>query len=87
MTDTFPKTHNSDPRQQVKLVADRIVRLTQERDAISTDIKELYIEAKSVGLPPRVLRAAVRLSMMTKQDRDNFYESEDLRDTYVAAIT
>jgi len=82
-----PKTHNSDPRQQVKVLADRILRLLEERDAISEDVRDIFKEAKGAGYDVAALRAAVKLAGMTSDERDEFYERESVRDTYVAGIT
>lgn len=87
MTDAPPKTHNSDPKQQLKVTADRIVRLTEEMKAIREDIADIYSEAKSAGFHVPALRDAVKYAMLDGEGRKKLDERTDQRDVYVVAIT
>jgi uncharacterized protein (UPF0335 family) len=53
------KAHNSDPRHQINMIADRVSRLLEEADAIKEDVKDIYAEAKGAGFDAAALRAAV----------------------------
>ena len=53
------KAHNSDPRHQINMIADRVSRLLEEADAIKEDVKDIYAEAKGAGFDVAALRAAV----------------------------
>lgn len=81
-----PKTHNSDPHQQVKMIADRIARLTEEKVAIANDIKDIYVEAKGAGYDVPALRDAVKWALMDMETREKAVSREETRDTYLASI-
>ena len=68
--------------QLIKLI-ERIERLEEERRALMADIKDVYAEAKSAGLEPKVMRQVIRLRAM---DRDLLSEQDALLDTYRDAL-
>lgn len=61
----------------------RIERMDEERKAISADIKDIYLEAKSAGFNVKVIRAIITLR---KADPDTVEEFEMLLDTYKLAL-
>ena len=72
---------NSDTAIELRLQSfiQRIERLTAERDAITTDIGEVYKESKSAGLDPKIMRKVVALR---KLDPDKRAEQDDLLTRY-----
>ncbi|SNT05607.1 Uncharacterized conserved protein, UPF0335 family [Sphingomonas laterariae] len=68
---------------QLRLFIERVERLEEEKKALSEDIKDVYLEAKSQGYDAPTMRAIVRLRRMEKHHRD---EAEALLETYKAAL-
>ena len=68
---------------ELRLLIERIERLEEEKKAISDDVKDVYLEAKSRGYDTKTIRAIVRLRKMEKHVRE---EAEALLDTYKAAL-
>lgn len=62
---------------------ERIERLTEERDAFTTDIKAVYEEAKGTGFDTKIMRQVVRLRAM---DQDQLEKHRALIDTYMDAL-
>lgn len=61
----------------------RIEKLEEEKAAISSDIRDVYAEAKSAGFDVKVMRVVIKLRKMNAADRD---ELETLTDTYRRAL-
>jgi uncharacterized protein (UPF0335 family) len=68
---------------QLKAIVERIERLTEEKDAIASDIRDVYAEAKGNGYDVKALREVVRLR---KQDAKERSEREAIVDTYMHAL-
>lgn len=68
---------------RLKSIADRINRLMDERDGIASDIRDVYVEAKSAGYIPKALRKAIARMRM---DPDKLAEDDSLLDLYEAAL-
>lgn len=68
---------------RLQSIVERIERLNQEKDAISSDIRDIFAEAKSAGFDAKILRAVIRLRKMNAADRD---EQEALIDIYKRAL-
>lgn len=62
---------NSDTAIELRLQSfiQRIERLITERDAINTDIGEVYKEAKGTGLDAKIMRKVVALRKMDEAER------------------
>ena len=69
---------------RLKSLADRIERLMDERDGIQSDIRDIYVEAKSAGYVPKVLRKAITRKRMDPDKRD---EEDTILDLYEGALT
>jgi uncharacterized protein (UPF0335 family) len=74
---------NSAAQNQLKSVIERIERLEDDKAAVSSDLKEVYAEAKGNGFDTKILRKVVRLR---KQDKAKRLEEEALIDLYLSAI-
>lgn len=75
--------HNSIAKDQIKSIIERVERLEEDKAAIVTDIKEVYLEAKGNGYDTKALRAIVRYRKEDAQDRA---EREAIFETYLAAL-
>ena len=62
---------------------ERIERLEEEKKGISSDIRDIYAEAKGVGFDVKIMRTIIKLRKMNQADRD---EQEFLLDTYRRAL-
>jgi uncharacterized protein (UPF0335 family) len=69
--------------EQLRLLIERIERLTEEKQGIADDIKDVFAEAKSTGFDTKTIRAIVKLRGMEKHTRD---EAEMLLDLYKSAL-
>jgi uncharacterized protein (UPF0335 family) len=68
---------------RLRSIVDRIERLEEERKALSSDIKDIYAEAKSAGFDVKVLRQIIRIR---KQEPAEVEEQEALIDVYRRAL-
>ena len=62
---------------------ERIERLEEEKKGISSDIRDIYAEAKGVGFVVKIMKAIIKLRKMNQADRD---EQEFLLETYRKAL-
>lgn len=76
MTSSFAKEH-------LASFVDRIERLAEEKQSISTDITEVYSEAKGQGFDTKVLRQVITLRKLDKAD---LQEQEAVLDLYMSAL-
>jgi uncharacterized protein (UPF0335 family) len=75
--------HNGDTDDRLRLLIERIERLEEEKQGIADDIKDVYLEAKSVGYDAKIMRQIVRLRKMAPDDRR---EMETILDLYKRAL-
>ncbi len=68
---------------RLRSLVDRIERLTEERKALGSDIKDIYAEAKSAGFDVKVLRQLIRIR---QQEPAEVQEQETLLDVYRRAL-
>lgn len=68
---------------RLRLLIERIERLEEEKKGIGDDIKDVYLEAKSTGYDPKIMRQIVRLRKLKPDDRR---EMEAILDTYKNAL-
>src|ERR1035437_4595252 len=64
---------------RLRSLVERIERLEEERKALSSDIKDIYAEAKSAGFDVKVLRQLIRIR---KQEPAEVEELETMLDVY-----
>ncbi len=65
------------------LLVERIERLGEERKRVGEDIKDIYVEVKSSGFDPKIVRQLIRIR---KQDAADVEEQETLLDVYRRAL-
>ena len=68
---------------RLKSFIERIERLEEEKAALSSDVRDVYAEAKSSGFDVKILRQVIRLRKLDEPDRN---EQEELIDLYMRAI-
>jgi uncharacterized protein (UPF0335 family) len=68
---------------KLKSIIERIERLEEDKVAVSSDLKEVYAEAKGEGFDTKIIRKVIRLR---KQDSAQRQEEEALIDLYISAI-
>lgn len=68
---------------QLRLFIERIERLEEEKKGISDDIRDVYLESKSQGYDPKIMRQIVRLRKLPPHDRK---EMEAILDVYKNAL-
>ncbi len=69
---------------KIKSLAKRINALMDERDGILADIRDIYAEAKSHEIVPKVLRKVI--ARQRAKDPAALILEDDLLDTYLAAL-
>ncbi len=74
---------NTSAQGKLKSLVERIERLEEDKAAVSTDLKEVYAEAKGEGFDAKILRKVVRLR---GQDTAKRAEEEALIELYISAI-
>ena len=77
--------HNSGgiAAERLRNLIERIERLEEERKALTSDIRDIFAEAKSAGFDVKVLRAVIQ---RRKQEPAAVEEHETLLDTYCRAL-
>jgi uncharacterized protein (UPF0335 family) len=69
--------------QQLQSIVERIERLEEEKSALSTDIKEVFAEAKGQGFDTKTLRTVLKIRKMEKSERQ---EQQALLELYLNAL-
>jgi uncharacterized protein (UPF0335 family) len=68
---------------RLRSLVERIERMEEERKAISSDIKDIYAEAKSAGFDVKVLRQLIRIRKLEAAEVE---EQETMLDMYRRAL-
>jgi uncharacterized protein (UPF0335 family) len=68
---------------RLRNIIERIESLETERKALGSDIRDLYVESKSAGFDPKVIRTLIRLRKMESAEVE---EMETLLDVYRNAL-
>lgn len=69
--------------EKLRSLIERIERLEEERNAVSSDIRDIFAEAKSAGFDVKTMRTILKIRKMDAADRD---EREILLETYKKAL-
>lgn len=80
---TPKRGNNSFASAQFKALVERVERVQEEKDALSSDMREIYAEAKGQGFDTKVMRRVIRERRIEKVVRE---ENEALFDLYWAAL-
>lgn len=70
-------------KEQLKSFIERIERLDEEKQAIASDIRDVYAEAKGNGFDTKALRTIIR---MRKQEPSELKEEQAILETYCHAL-
>ncbi len=70
-------------QQQLRSFIERIERLEEEKKALSSDMRDVFAEAKSTGFDVKAMRQVLKLR---KQDMHERQEQEALVETYMNAL-
>jgi uncharacterized protein (UPF0335 family) len=68
---------------ELKSIIERVERLEEEKKGIADDIKDIYVEAKSKGFDPAILKAVVKLRKVPEQERET---ANEMIETYLEAL-
>lgn len=68
---------------RLRLLIERVERLSEEKQGIADDIKDVYLEAKSAGYDVKAMRQVIRLRKMAPDDRK---EMQVVLDAYMCAL-
>lgn len=75
----------ADAGTQLRAVIDRILRLKEEGDALTSDIRDIYAEAKSNGFDKTALGLVVAQLRKRAKDPAKYTELSEVASTYLAA--
>ena len=70
-------------QEQIRSIVERIERLEEEKKAIAADIREVYAEAKAMGLDTKILRKVVTIRKKEPHERE---EEEAMLALYLHAL-
>ena len=70
-------------RERLKSFVERIENLEEEKSALTADIREIYFEAKNIGLDIKIIRQLIRIRKMDSWDRE---QQEELLEQYKSAL-
>ncbi|MBO6305442.1 MAG: DUF2312 domain-containing protein [Selenomonadaceae bacterium] len=68
---------------RLKSLIERIERLEEERNGVSSDIRDIFAEAKAAGFDVKTMRTILKIRKMNPADRE---ERETLLDIYKNAL-
>lgn len=69
--------------ERLKSFIERVERLHEEREALSSDIRDVFLEAKGTGFDTKIMKQIIKLRRM---DRADVQEAETLLDLYKRAL-
>lgn len=75
--------HGSNINGQLRSIVERIERLEEDKATITSDIKEVYSEAKANGFDTKIIRKVVALR---KKEAAQRIEEQALIETYMGAL-
>ncbi|WP_312687258.1 DUF2312 domain-containing protein [Brevundimonas nasdae] len=89
MTDTHlqndpnPDVLNATAQGRLRTIVERLEHLEEEKQAVMTDMKEVFAEAKGEGYDVKILRKVIRIR---KQDKAKRQEEDAILDLYMSAL-
>ncbi len=78
-----PDVLNATAQGRLRSIIERVERLEEDKQAILTDIREVFAEAKGEGYDVKVLRKVIA---RRKQDKAKAQEEEAIFDLYLSAL-
>lgn len=88
MTDTLhlpndPDVLTASAQGRLRTIVERLERLEEDKQAVLTDIREVFAEAKGEGYDVKILRKVIRIR---KQDKAKRQEEDAILDLYMSAL-
>ncbi|RUW56725.1 DUF2312 domain-containing protein [Mesorhizobium sp. M8A.F.Ca.ET.021.01.1.1] len=83
MSDDITETSQTVAAGQLRALIERIERLTEDKQAISDDIKDVFAEAKGTGFDTKAMR---KLIARRKLDKDERAEGDSILELYESAL-
>jgi uncharacterized protein (UPF0335 family) len=74
--------HNSVEDGRLKSFLERIERLEEEKKALASDIKQVFVEAKGSGFDTKIMRIVLR---RRARDKDDLDEEDAMVEVYCRA--
>ena len=68
---------------QLKSIIARVEKLTEEKEGIAADIRDVFAEAKGNGFDVKAIRAIIKIRKMDESERE---EAETILDVYLVAL-
>ena len=81
--DSGPDILNATAQGRLKTIIERLERLEEDKQAVMTDMKEVFAEAKGEGYDTKVLKKVLRIRAQDKAKRQ---EEEAILDLYLSAL-
>lgn len=69
--------------EQLKSIIGRVEKLEEEKAGISSDIRDVFAEAKGNGFDVKAIRTIIKMRKMDASERE---EQETILDTYLHAL-
>lgn len=68
---------------ELRAFVERLERMSEEKDAISADIREILAECKGAGFDTKIVKLILKIR---KQDANERAEQDALLETYMSAL-
>lgn len=81
--DLAPDALSATAQGRLRSLVERVERLEEDKQAVMTDIKEVFAEAKGDGYDVKILRRVIRIRKQGKAKRQ---EEEAILDLYLSAL-
>lgn len=81
--DASPDVLTATAQGRLRTIIERLERLEEDKQAVLTDMKEVFSEAKGEGYDVKILRKVIRLR---KQDKAKRQEEDAILDLYLSAL-
>ena len=81
--DATPDVLTATTAGRLRTIVERLERLEEDKQAVMTDMKEVFAEAKGEGYDAKTLRKVLRIR---KQDKAKRQEEDAILDLYLSAL-
>ena len=81
--DGGPDVLSATAQGRLRTIIERLERLEEDKQAVMTDMKEVFAEAKGEGYDVKILRKVIRVR---KQDKAKRQEEQAIEDLYLSAL-
>ena len=81
--DGNPDVLTATAQGRLRTIIERLERFEEDKQAVLTDMKEVFAEAKCEGYDVKILRKVIRIR---KQDKAKRQEEDAITDLYLSAL-